>query len=240
MAAVLASGPEAVLSHRSAATLWELHRADSGPIDVTIPGRGGRGTRSIRSHLTRALDSEDIAVRDGIPVTSIARTVLDFAETEPRQRLRRALETAERRELLDGGKLNALMARSRGRRGLKALKDALSAINGPAPWTQSELEDRFLALIREANLPEPQCNVMVEGYLVDCWWPAPRVVAEIDGFEFHKTRQMFERDRKEDTTMQLAGIKLLRPTQRRIAGEPEALVRDVAQLLGGRASGASP
>jgi very-short-patch-repair endonuclease len=238
MAAVLACGPGAVLSHRSAAALWELHRAASGPIDVTIPGRGRRGPKSVRSHLTRALDLADTTIRDGIPVTSIARTLLDFAETEPRQRLRRALETGERLELIDGRALHTLMARSAGRRGLRALNEALAAMNGSAPWTQSDLEDRFLSLIREAHLPEPQCNVVVEGYLVDCWWPAPRVVAEVDSFGFHKTREMFESDRKEDTVMQLAGITVLRPTERRIEHEPQALLSDVKTMLNGRAWGA--
>jgi len=243
MAAVLACGPGAVLSHRAALALWELGRAASGPIDVTIPGRGRRGPKSIRSHLTRALDPADTTVRDGIPVTSAERTLLDFAETEPRQRLRRALETGERLELIDGRALQALMARSHGRRGLRPLNEALAAMaaaNGSAPWTQSELEDRFLRLIRAAQLPEPQCNVMVEGYLVDCWWPAPRVVAEVDSFRFHKTREMFERDRKEDTVMQLAGINLLRPTQRRMEHEPHALVSDVRKMLRGPASGPGP
>jgi very-short-patch-repair endonuclease len=241
MAAVLACGPEAVLSHRSAAALWELHPAASGPIDVTIPGRGRRGPKSpkrIRSHLTRSLDPTDTTTLDGIPVTSVARTVLDFAETASRQRLRRALETGERLELIDGRALDTLMARSSGRRGLKALNEALAAMNGSAPWSQSDLEDAFLSLIRESQIPDPQCNVIVEGYLVDCWWAEQRVVAEVDSFGFHKTREMFERDRKEDTVMQLAGISVLRPTQRRIEHEPQALVRDVSKLLSGRASGA--
>jgi very-short-patch-repair endonuclease len=243
MAAVLACGPGAVLSHRAALTLWELGRAGSGPIDVTIPGRGRRGPKSIRSHLTRALDPADTTVRDGIPVTSAERALLDFAETASAQRLRRALETGERLELIDGRALQALMARSHGRRGLRPLAEALAAMaaaNGSAPWTQSELEDRFLALIREAKLPEPQCNVMVEGYLVDCWWPAQRVAAEIDGFEFHKTREMFERDRTEDTVMQVAGINVLRPTQRRIEDEPKALLTGLAKMLRGPASGPGP
>jgi very-short-patch-repair endonuclease len=240
MAAVLACGEGAVLSHGAALALWELQRSASGPIDVTIPGRGRRGPKSIRSHLTRALDPADTTVRDGIPVTSAERALLDFAETASAQRLRRALETGERLERIDGRAIQALIARSHGRRGLKALNEALAAMNGSAPWTQSELEDRFLALIREAKLPEPQCNVTVEGYPVDCWWPAPRVVAEVDSFGFHKTREMFERDRKEDTVMQLAGIQVLRPTQRRMEQEPDVLVSDVRKMLRGRASGPGP
>jgi very-short-patch-repair endonuclease len=163
--------------------------------------------------------------------------VLDFAETASAQRLRRALETAERLERIDGRALQDLMVRSHGRRGVKALNEALAAMNGSAPWTQSELEDRFLALIREANLPEPLCNVLVEGYLVDCWWPRQRVVAEIDGFQFHKSRAAFERDRREDTTLGLARIGVIRPTQRRIEAEPKALVSDLERMLRAAASG---
>jgi very-short-patch-repair endonuclease len=235
---VLACGPEAVLSHRSAAALWELQPAASGRIDVTIPSRSVRGPKAVRVHRTRALDPADTTIRDGIPVTSIARTLLDFAETASRQRLRRALETGERLELIDGRALQALMARSHGRRGLKALNEALAAMNGSAPWSQSDLEDAFLSLIREAQIPDPQCNVIVEGYLVDCWWAEQRVVAEVDSFGFHKTREMFERDRKEDTVVQLAGINVLRPTQRRVEHEPQALLSDVKRMLNGRAWGA--
>ncbi len=114
----------------------------------------------------------------------------------------------------------------------------MAASNHPVPWTQSELEDRFLELVRAASLPEPRCNALVEGYVVDCWWPEQRVVAEIDGFAFHKGREAFERDRREDTRLRLANISVLRPTQRWIEREPQGLVSDLEQMLRGPAGGA--
>lgn len=233
MAAVLACGPEAVLSHRSAAALWELRPPASGPIDVTVPGRTRRGRAGIRVHNVRAMDPSDRATVDGIPVTSIHRTLLDYAEVAPEQQLRHALEEAERRELLDGRKLEELLARSPGRRGSRALREALAQLQGPAPWTQSELERRFLGLIREAGVAEPHCNVVIAGYVVDFFWPRQRLVIEVDGYHWHKTRRSFEGDRRKDTKLLLAGIRAMRVTQPRIEQDPRELIKEVSRLLSG-------
>ena len=235
MAAVLAGGPTAVLSHRAAITLWDLRPSSTGPIDVTVIARS-RSQPGILFHNVRRLHPDDHAVLDGIPVTSVHRTLLDFAEVAKPQQLRLALEAADRLELLDGRKLDALYARIRGRRGTKLLKAAADELRGPAPWTQSELERRFLALIREAGLPEPSCNVLVGGFLVDCWWPRARLVVEIDGYRFHKSRKQFEENRLRDTKLQLEGIRVLRVTQPRIEREPGELLSDVRRGLGGVAA----
>lgn len=230
MAAVLACGPDAVLSHRSAIALWELRPAPSGPIDVTVPARGRRGQDGIRVHNVRTLHPDDRAWVDGIPVTVPHRTLLDYAELARPQQLRLALEAAERRDLLDGMTLEGLCARSPGRRGIRALKEAVARLQGPAPWTQSELENRFLVLIREAGIPEPHANVTVAGLVVDFFWPKQRLVVEVDGYEFHRSRARFEDDRRRDAKLQLANCRVLRVTHRRI-GQPRALVRDVLQML---------
>lgn len=231
MAAVLAGGPDALLSHRSAAALWELRPPPSGPIDVTVPGRRRRGHAGIRIHNVRALHDDDRTTVDGIPVTAVHRTLLDVAEHARPQQLRLALEAADRRELLDGRTLEALCLRSRGRHGISPLRAAFAALRGPAPWTQSELERAFLALIREAGLPEPQANVIVEGFLVDLWWPDQRLVVEIDSYEFHKGRKRFDGDRLRDTKLQLAGCRVLRVTQPRIEPDPSELLKDVTRAL---------
>jgi very-short-patch-repair endonuclease len=231
LAAVLACGPEAVLSHRAALALWDLCPIPGGWIDVTIPGRGGRGQRGIRGHSVRALRPADRTVVDGIPVTSLARTLLDYAEIARFQQLRLVLEEAIRREVLDGRKLDETLARAWGRHGLKPLRAALTAIRGPVPWTQSRLEREFLALVRSAGLPEPSANVVVQGFLVDLFWAEARVAAEIDSYGFHKTRQKFEDDRRQDTKLLLAGVPTVRVTQARIENEPEQLIGDVALLL---------
>ena len=231
MAAVLACGSEAVLSHRAALALWDLRPIPSGRIDVTVTAGNGRGQPGIRVHSARTLHPADCAVVDGVPVTTLARALLDYAEVARFQQLRLVLEEAIRREVLDGRTLDETLARGRGRHGLKPLRAALAAIRGPAPWTQSELEREFLALVRAAGLPEPSANVVVDGFLVDLYWPEARLVVEIDSYGFHKTRKKFEDDRRQDTKLQLAGVVTIRMTQSRVEGEPEQLLSDVAAML---------
>jgi very-short-patch-repair endonuclease len=232
MAAVLACGPEAVLSHRAAIALWDLRPIPGGPIDVTVPGRSRQGQDGIRIHNVRRLHPDDCTTLDGIPVTTLHRALLDYAEVARFQQLRHAIDAAERLDRLDGHELERLYARSKGRHGLKPLKSAVAKLRGSPPWTQSELERQFLALIREAGLPEPQANVFVEGFLVDFWWPQSRLVVELDGYRFHKDRRKFEDDRLQDTKLQLAGCMTIRVTQRRIENKPRELLADVRRGLG--------
>jgi very-short-patch-repair endonuclease len=233
MAAVLACGPAAVLSHRAAVALHELRPTASGPIDVTVPGRRRKGQSGIRVHNVRRLHADDRMIVDGIPVTSVHRSLLDYAEAVRYQQLRLALEASDRRDLLDGHELERLYERATGRRGLKPLRAAVAELRGPAPWTQSELERSFLALIREWGLPEPQANVLVEGYLVDFWWPEARLVVELDGYRFHKDRRTFDTDRVRDTRLQLAGCMTMRVTQTRIESEREELRADLTRAVSG-------
>lgn len=227
MAAVLAAGPDAVLSHRAAISLWDLRPIPGGPIDVTVPARKRNGQRGIRIHNVRRLDPEDRTTLDGIPVTSLHRALLDYAEVAHFQQLRHAVDAAERRDRLDGRQLERLYDRSPGRHGLKPLRAAVAHLQGPAPWTQSELERRFLAMVRQAGLPEPRANVFVEGFLVDLWWPESRLVVELDSFGFHKDRRKFASDRLQDTKLQLANCMTIRVTQDRIENGPRALLEDV-------------
>jgi very-short-patch-repair endonuclease len=231
MAAVLACGPDALLSHRSAMALWDLRPTWGPPFDVLIPGRWRPGQRGIRVHCTRSLHPDDRDVVDGIPVTSIHRALLDYAETAPVQQVRLAIEAAERAELFDLNQLNALLARSSGRRGAKPLRAVLNEMHGEVAWTRSELERNFLALIREHGLPEPHTNVLVEGYLVDLYWPKQRVVGELDSWKFHRSRKQFHADRKRDTKLQIAAIPVIRVTQPRVEHEPLELVSDVRLIL---------
>lgn len=231
MAAVLACGPDAVLSHRAAAALCDLRPIPSGPIDVTVPARGRRGQKGIRVHNVRRLDAEDRATVEGIPVTSIPRTLLDYAEVARPQQLRHAIEAAERTNRLDGNALQRLIARSTGRRGLKPLRAAIDASKGSAPWTQSELERAFLALVRDAEIAEPAANVLVAGVLVDLVWLPQRLVAEVDSYGFHRTRARFEEDRRRGAGLLVAGYRVLRVTQRRIEQEPRRVISELRALL---------
>ncbi|MBV8989023.1 MAG: DUF559 domain-containing protein [Solirubrobacterales bacterium] len=232
MAAVLACGPDAVLSHATAVALWGLRPWRGGRIDVTMPGRTRRGPKNIRAHHVRTLHPEDRAQLDGIPITSIHRTLLDYAELGRRQQLRLAIEAADRKDLFDLKRIEEVCSRSRGRRGLKPLKAVLAEIRGPTPWTRSELERRALALLREGGVREPQVNVLVAGELVDLYWPGtPPLVVELDGWEFHKSRQQFEQDRRRDAKLQVLGCRVLRITQWRLEHEPTELLSDLIRLL---------
>lgn len=168
---------------------------------------------------------------DGVPVTSVARTLLDLAEVVHPQVLQRVLEAADRERRLDVHALDELCARSRGRRGLRHLKAALVAFDPAGAETRSELERRFLALCRSAALPSPAVNTRVAGFEVDMAWPAKRLVVELDGHAFHASRQAFERDRVRDAALQLEGYRVLRITHRRLREHPAAVVATVSELL---------
>jgi very-short-patch-repair endonuclease len=218
LAAVLACGPGAVLSHLAALAFWELRPRPGGPIDVTVVARGRGGPAGIRVHCVRALDPRDHLTRDGIPVTTVPRALLDYARTASPEQLRTAVEAADRLDRLDIAEILALIARSPGR-ATRALSDAIAALTGAAPWTRSELEREFLALVRAAGLPEPQANVLVAGHLVDFFWPSAGLVVEVDGYAFHRGRTSFETDRRRDTDMALADLRAIRLTQRRVQRE---------------------
>lgn len=231
MAAVLACGPTALLSHRSAAALWGLRPSLGTRVDVTAPGRSRHRQAGIVLHRVRDLHRDDRTQRRGIPVTTVPRVLLDLAEVLRSRELERALEEADRLRILDVRALERLCWRSPGRRGLRPLGELLTEHRLPAPRTRSELERRFLDLCRDARLPRPVVNVVVAGFEVDAVWIGARVVVELDGYAFHRTRAAFERDRVRDTALQLAGYRVLRVTHRRLEAEPAAVTEAVRSLL---------
>jgi very-short-patch-repair endonuclease len=168
---------------------------------------------------------------DAIPVTSLNRTLLDEAESLSMQRLRSSLESTQRRDLLDIRGLNALLARSPGRRGAPRLSRALAELHDEAPWLQSDLERRFLELVRAAGIEEPQCNALVAGELVDFFWPRQRLVVEVDGYGVHKTKRAFEDDRRKDARLQIAGFRVVRVTADRIDHDANHLTGDLRRLI---------
>jgi hypothetical protein len=163
MAAVLAFSPDAVLSHRSAASLHGLRAALGALVDVTV-ARRARRRRGIRIHESRSLHRRDRTEIKGISVTAIPRTLLDLAEVPPATQLQRAYEQAERLRALDVVAIRDLLERSNGRRGVAALRRLLAYDPAAAAAAGSELELRFLDLVREAGLPPPKVNVLVEGF----------------------------------------------------------------------------
>jgi very-short-patch-repair endonuclease len=229
MAAVLACGEEALLSHRSAAALWGLAPYAGSSIDVTAPGsrRGPRKKLIVHGGWVR---SEERSVHDGIPVTSVARTLLDLAEVVDRRRLERALEESERLGLFDLRAIERVCERNHGRRGLRPLLALLPSL-APAPETRSELERRFVHLCAEAELPTPVMNAQVAGFEVDALWPEHRLVVELDGYAFHRTRAAFERDRVRDAALVLAGYRVLRITARRFRDDPDSVADTIRRLV---------
>jgi hypothetical protein len=188
MAAVLACGDGALLSHLSAAILWGIARSGSRRLDVTVVAQGGRSRPGIVVHQVRHLSVDDRAVRERIPITSLARTLLDMAEVVSPRRVERAFEEADRLGLLDVRGVQELCDRSPGRRGLKTLLPLVGERAHPTPDTRSDLEADFAAFCRERELPPPAFNVLVEGFLVDAAWVERKLVVELDSWGFHRTR----------------------------------------------------
>ena len=241
MAAVLAGGPDALLSHRDAAALWELRDPrSSGAIEVSVATRAGRRRPGLTVHRCRLVHPEDRALRQAIPVTSIPRALLDLAEVVGATQLRRAYERAERLRLLDVRAVERLLARSNGRRGTARLASLLEYDPGPAAQAVSELERRFLDLVREGGLPAPQVNVLVEGWLVDAFWPRAGLVVELDGWDFHRGRDAFERDREKLASLRLAGYDVLAITHRQVTGRPGWVLEAVGAMLAGGGGRARP
>jgi hypothetical protein len=233
MAAVLACGPDAVLSHRPAAALLGIRDSARSRVDVTVPRRV-RPRDGICSHHALIPDDER-TVHAGIPVTTLPRTLLDLANVLQPHELRRALEQAEALELADPLTLIAVVQRHSGRRGAQALNAALA--DGPlrASLTRSELERRFLALIDHAGLPKPLVNhwIDVAGELIqpDCVWPGERLIVEVDSRAWHGTGQAFDRDRRRDRRCLAAGWRVMRVTERALMAEGRELEAELRALL---------
>jgi hypothetical protein len=231
MAAVLASAPS-VASHLSAAWLWGLLRSRPERNHVTCPG-ARRAKRSFVVHQTH-LPTEDRTVRDGIPVTSLSRTILDVAVTSRARTVRRHVQIADDAKVFDLREMQDLLERTKGHRGQAKVRAALELDEDRPAFTRSGLERRFLEVVREAGLPVPAMNSFVEGYEIDAWWDAERFGVELDVYETHGSRLSFEEDRKRDDELLLAGIETTRVTGPRLAREPEAVVDSVRRHLARR------
>jgi hypothetical protein len=213
LAAVLASGPAAVLSHRSAAAHLGLLATSQERIDVTAP-RSRQGVPGIRLHTSRSLDAQDTTNHQGIPTTTIARTLLDLAATVRDDQLERALAQAMCLQVYDQRAITDVIQRSNGHRGAKILEHATRQ---EPQITKSDWEIRMLRLVRGANLPEPICNRPLHApdhgqCKPDFYWPARDLIVETDGWEAHRTLAAFRNDRAKDAALIAAGYKVLRFT----------------------------
>lgn len=229
LAAVLTCGPMALLSHGSAAWLWGISRYEGARIEVTSP-TPRKPRPPIRLHHSRVLLGRDRALHDGIPVTSVARTLLDYAASVQLGRLEKGIERTEELELFDLRKVDDLLARTVGHPGHGRLRKALELYR-PAPFTRSGLELRFLTLVERAGLPKPLTGFNELGYELDIYWPHERLVVELDVYETHSSPAAFERDRLRQEDLLLAGIRMTRVTGPRLKREPRVVVERVRRLL---------
>jgi very-short-patch-repair endonuclease len=234
MAAVLASGPEAVLSHWSAAALWMIRPNSRMRIDVTVP-HATRSSKAIRRHVSQ-VPPDERTVEQGIPVTSVPRTIFDLAATESTDVVESLLREMEFRRLWGRLSLPDLVERYPGRRGVRKVQVALERLKEePSGRKRSALEERFAPFLRRHRLPLPRFNdwIVVGGkrFQVDCHWPGTGEIVELDGWEGHGTRSAFRDDRTRDRILRVHGYSVTRLTWSQLDDEPAAIAADLRELL---------
>lgn len=229
LSAVLACGPRAVLSFGSAAALWGI-RGSRGPIEVTRRS-GHRRPHGVRLHQTRSLPLEHVTVEAGIPVTTPERTLLDLAARLDARQLERALVAADRASHIRWPELHRVVEEGIGRKGRGMLRRLCHQVDPGAVETRSNPEIDFLALCREAGLPTPAVNVLVEGRLVDFLWSRERLVVEVDSYRYHGDRAAHQRDSESTIALMAAGYKVLRPTDRTIEANPGPVMQLIRNSL---------
>jgi hypothetical protein len=222
LAAVLACGRGALVSHHTAADLWNIRPSASPRVHVTVPTTAGRRRPGIVVHRTKTLRAEHAATVDGIPVTSVSRTLTDLARTLDAASLRKTVERANRLRLLD---VSSLPRTPR-------LEQALEAAH--LGHVDSDLESDFLALCRRYDIPKPEIHPLVAGHRVDFLWRDERVVVETDGWEYHSGRREFRDDRRRDAELTLLGYAPLRFTYDDVHQDAERTASSVTTLLAQR------
>jgi hypothetical protein len=222
MAAVLACGPGAVLSHRSAAVLHGLRDWGATKIEVTVPGRTGRARAGIKVHGSTTLTPADVTVIDNIPCTTVARTLFDLADAEPRRLLERAFDQAEIQQVLDLDAINDQLARNPTRPAAAKIHSILQAHYIGSTPTQTEIEEVMLALCRRIDIPQPQLRqwlTLPDGgppIQPDFIWRAQKVIVETDSRKWHDTHQRRENDNDRDQRTLIYHWRTIRTTWRQL------------------------
>lgn len=237
LAAVLACGSGAVLSHRDAAAVHRLAQSSNRTrFEVTVPGTSTRRHQGIQVHRARGLTAADITVVDAIPATSVARTLLDLAAVVARDRTDNALHQADVRGVLDLERCDDQLQRNPHHPGARRLREALALYRSDGV-DENELERGFVALVRAAGLPAPERQAWLRlddggpALRPDFLWRDHRLILETDGRAHHATRRAFESDRRRDQRLVRAGWRVIRVTWRQIVYEPEYVIGLVADLL---------
>jgi hypothetical protein len=231
MAAVLACGDNAALSHTSGLALWDLRASSDPKIDITVATRNGLSHRdAIRIHRSGTLTPVEVTTHEGIPVTTVARTLLDAAALLQPHSLTRTVERSEILELFDLTAIQVTLDLHPAHRGRGRLTAVLDLYRDDE-LTRSELEARFLALCDAHSFPRPLVNHMIGDDEVDFLWPHLRVVVESDGRRTHLTHRAFERDRAKDARLTVAGYRVVRFTHRQIRYDPRGVAAVLRALL---------
>ena len=228
-AAVLACGDGAVLSHGSAAGLWGFFKRWDEPFEVTVPV--DRRPRGIKVHLVKHLAGRDVRTHHGIRVTSPARTVLDIAPRHKRKQLTRVVNDGRLSGHLGLDALADVIERTPRHPGARLLRPFVESRRGP---TRSEFEDAFQEFVERFGLPQPQINTKVLGHEVDAYFPEQRLVVELDGWEFHRDRGAFERDRNKDADLLRASIATVRITWERLTEQDASEAARLQTILATR------
>lgn len=234
LAAVWGCGRRAVLSHGDAAAHWGLMPVRGRLIHVSTPSRSGRDPdRSrIRLHRVGTLRAWECALNEGIPTTSVARTLLDLALSLRPRAMEDTIAHANRLGLFDLVAVRRCLDEHPRQHGAPALRRLLDALAGTgAADLRSMLEVLLLQLCDDHDLPKPVANARVAGFLVDFFWPARRLVVEADGYTYHSMPSAFERDRERDQHLTLAGYTVVRFTYNQVTRTPEAVAHRVRRLL---------
>ncbi|MDO8188174.1 type IV toxin-antitoxin system AbiEi family antitoxin domain-containing protein [Conexibacter sp. JD483] len=232
VAALFAAGSGAVLSHRNAATLHDLRPGGHRDVDVTVAHQR-RAQPGIRLHRAE-LPDEDVTRIERLPVTTLARTLVDIAATLPRDHVVKAMQEAERARRLDTRAVERVLQRTAHRNdgGHALMRDLLADLRAhETQLTRSKLENRFTALARDFALPRPRTNVHVHGREVDAWWPAAGIAVELDGWRDHGTRRAFQRDREKGNWLALRGVVLLRFTHDDLVRRPAHVAEQLRPAL---------
>jgi very-short-patch-repair endonuclease len=237
MAAVLSCGPEAVLSHESAAALWQIRTEDRGHINVSVPAGVARRRPGIRVHRRVCFGTRDVTGLHGIPVTTPTCTLADLASRLSRDQLEAAINEADKRDLIDPDTLRAALAALGRRPGVRVLCQVLD--RRTFTLTDSQLERRFVAIARRVGLPTPQTGARVNGFKVDFHWPSLGLVVETDGLRYHRTPAQQARDRLRDQVHTARGLTPLRFTHFQVAFEADHVEMVLAAVAAQCAQGDS-
>jgi hypothetical protein len=236
MAAVFSCGPGAVLSHQSAAALWGFRGSAASVVDVTTPTRAGRGREGIRVHRGDRLAPAEVTILEGVPCTTVARTVVDLAGVLAPGALEYAIHRAQTKRMLRRNEIVDVLARAPTRSGTAAVRRVLGLAVIGEDQVRSRTERRMLRICAHAGLPMPRANAWIaletgDGYEVDFTWPEQMLVVEVDSRTYHGTDRALENDPRRDRRLTLAGWRVARFSYRDVTERADAVAAELRALL---------